>query len=140
MSSPEERVEHARAIHAAFERGDLEGLLDLLDPEVEVYSPPELANAGTFRGREGYLQWSREWFDAWEEFVVEAKSIEAVGEHHVLTTVTQRGKGKGSGIEIGMDAFYLGEVHDGRATRFHLYPSREQALEAAREGESGDSA
>jgi ketosteroid isomerase-like protein len=133
----EENRTHAREMLEAFQRGDQEALLELLDPEVEVYSPPQLANAGSFHGREGYLEWSREWFDAWEHFEVDARSIEAVGEHHVLTTVQQRGRGKGSGIEVEMEACYMGEVHDGRATRFHLYQTREDALAAAREGEAG---
>jgi ketosteroid isomerase-like protein len=134
--SKEESLAHARDLLAAFEGGDLEGLLALLDPEIEVFSPRELANGGTFHGHEGYLEWTKEWFDAWEEFEIEATSIEAVGEHHVLTEVRQRGRGKGSGIEIDMTACYMGEVHGGRATRLHLYPSREQALAAAKEGES----
>jgi ketosteroid isomerase-like protein len=134
--SKEESLAHARDQLAAFERGDLEAVLELLHPEVEIYSPPQLANSGTFHGREGYLEWSREWFDAWEEFEIEATSIEAVGEHHVLTSVRQRGRGKGSGIEIEMQACYMGEIHDGQATRFHLYPTREQALAAATEGEA----
>ena len=133
--SSEGSVAHARELLAAFERGDIEALLGLLDPEVEIYSPPPLANAGTFHGRDGYLEWSREWFDAWENFEIEATSIEAVGEYHVLTSVRQRGRGKGSGIEIEMEAHYLGEVRDGLAVRFHLYPTREQALEAARQRE-----
>jgi ketosteroid isomerase-like protein len=133
--SREESLAHAREQLAAFERGDLEAVLELLHPEVEIYSPPELANSGTFHGREGYLEWSQEWFDAWDEFEIEATSIEAVGEHHVLTSVRQRGRGKGSGIEVTMDACYMGEIHDGRATRFHLYPTREKALAAAEGGE-----
>jgi ketosteroid isomerase-like protein len=135
--SREESLAHARAQLDAFERGDVERLLELMHPEVEIYSPPDLANGGTFHGREGYLEWSREWFDVWEEFQIEATEIEAVGENHVLTTVRQRGRGKGSGIEIEMEACYMGEIHDGQATRLHLYPTREQALAAAEEGESG---
>ena len=137
MTRQEENVAHAHRLVEAFQRGDLEGLLALLDPEVEIFASPELANAGRFHGREGYLQWSREWFEAWDDFHVEAKAIEPVGEHHVLTSVHQRGRGKGSGVEVEMEACYMGEVHDGLATRLHLYPTREQALEAARGGDPG---
>jgi ketosteroid isomerase-like protein len=136
MNSQQESVSHARSMLEAFQRGDVEALLELLDPEVEVYSPPQLANGGRFHGREGYLRWSTEWFEAWDEFEVEATAIEPVGEHHVLTSVQQRGRGKGSGVVVEMEACYMGEVHDGLATRFHLYQTREEALEAARAVES----
>jgi ketosteroid isomerase-like protein len=138
--SREESVAHAEAILDAFQRGDIEALLELLDPEVEIFSAPALANAGYFHGREGYLQWSRDWFEAWDEFAVEAVSIEPVGEHHVLTFVHQRGRGKGSGVEVEMEACYMGEIHGGQATRFHLYPNLEQAREAALAGERSGAA
>jgi len=47
----------------------------------------------------------------------------------------QRGKGKGSGVEVEMRVCYMLEYRDGLATRVHLYADREQALEAARAGE-----
>jgi hypothetical protein len=40
-------------------------------------------------------------------------------------------------VEVEMRACYMADIHDGMATRFHLYPDREKALQAAREGESG---
>jgi hypothetical protein len=50
--------------------------------------------------------------------------------------VTQRGIGKGSGIEVEMKIFYMLEIRDRRATRIHLYADREQALSAAEAGEA----
>lgn len=135
--SEADNVAFTRELLAAFRRGDVEGFLALLDPEVDVFNSPELANPGRFTGREGYLRWSTEWLDVWETFVVEPEAVQPVGEHHVVMPVRQHGKGKDSGVEVEMRACYMVEIHDGKATRFHLYPNREQALEAAREGESG---
>jgi hypothetical protein len=47
----------------------------------------------------------------------------------------QRGVGKGSGVEVEMDACYMIEVENGLVTRFHFYGTREQAVETARAGE-----
>jgi uncharacterized protein len=136
MSSPEENVARVLEGAEAFERGDVPAFLELLDPEVEIYSTPELANPGTFRGREGYIRWSSEWFDVWEDFRVEIETVQAVGERHVVASVRQLGRGKGSGIEVEMRAAYMWELRGGRAVRLQLHPNLEEALAAARAGEA----
>jgi ketosteroid isomerase-like protein len=135
MSSPQENAVLASELLVLFQRGDSQALLARLDPEVEVFSTPELPNPGTFKGRDGYLQWIGPWLEAWESFEVEAEAVEPVGRHHVVVTVHQTGRGRGSGVEVEMGACYMAEFHDGLATRFHFYADREQALEAARAGE-----
>lgn len=43
------------------------------------------------------------------------------------------GRGAGSGLEIDRVFAYLYEIQDGMGTRFHVYGSKERALEAAAE-------
>jgi ketosteroid isomerase-like protein len=135
LSASEQNLALGRELLAAFQRGDIAFVLERFDPEIEVFSTPELPNPGRFRGREGYLQWIGQWLEAWEVFEVEAKDFEAVGERHVVMPSHQRGVGKGSGVEVEMDACYMIEVENGLVTRFHFYGTREQALQAARAGE-----
>jgi ketosteroid isomerase-like protein len=135
MSEQERNLAIAREGLEDFRGGDIEAFLEKLDPDVEIFSPPDRANPAHFRGREGWLRWTSTWLDAWESFELEAEDIEPVGKHHVLATMMQRGVGKGSGVEVEMRAYYMLEYRDGLATRVHLYPDREQALEAARAGE-----
>ncbi|MEK6250548.1 MAG: nuclear transport factor 2 family protein [Actinomycetota bacterium] len=137
MSEEERNLEIAREGLEAFQRGDIETFLNFLDPDVEVFSPPELPNPAHFTGRDGYLPWASRWLDAWESFELEAEAFEPVGEHHVLMTALQRGVGKGSGVEVEMRVCYMLEYRDGLATRVHLYANRELALEEARSGEQG---
>jgi ketosteroid isomerase-like protein len=137
MSSPEENVALSRAATEAFGRGDIDAFLATLDPEVEIFSTPELPNPGRFVGREGWIEWTSQWFDAWADFEVDVEKYEPVGQHHVLLTARQRAKGAGSGVPVEMLVYYLAEYRDGLATRFHLYATREQALEVARTGEAG---
>jgi ketosteroid isomerase-like protein len=138
MSEADDNVAIARQGLEAFQRGDIETFLNLLDPDVEVFSPPDLPNPAHFTGRDGYLLWASRWLDAWENFEqLEAEAFEPVGEHHVLMTAVQRGVGRGSGVEVEMQVCYMLEYRDGLATRVHLYADREQALEEARAGEEG---
>jgi ketosteroid isomerase-like protein len=136
MSSPEENVTIAREGLAAFQRGEVEAFLEFLDPEVDLFSPPELPNPTHSTGRDGYVQWVTRWLEAWESFEVEPREFEAVGKRHVLIDVVQHGVGKGSGIEVEMQAFYMLEIEDGRAKRIHLYPDRKAGLASAEAGEA----
>jgi ketosteroid isomerase-like protein len=125
-------VELAQAGFDAFNRGDVAGVLALLDPEVEVHSVAEVGEEGTYYGHQGYIEWTGIWLDAWSEFRVELQEIEEVDDENVLVHSRQWGRGKGSGVEVEQNGIYLFTVKDGLATRLHLYPDREAALAAAR--------
>ena len=138
MSDGQANVDRARAATELFQRGEVEAFLATMDPEVEIFSTPDLPNPGRFAGREGWIEWTSQWFDAWADFEVEIEDYEPVGERHVLMSARQRAKGAGSGVPVEMRVYYLTEYRDGLATRFHLYADREEALEVARAAEAGE--
>jgi ketosteroid isomerase-like protein len=80
MSEADRNLTIARQGLEAFRQGDIETFLSLLDPDVEVFSPPALPNPAHFRGRDGYLPWIGRWLEAWESFELEGETVEAVGE------------------------------------------------------------
>lgn len=123
----QENIEYAQRAFAAFNRGDVTTVLAGLSPDVEIYSSPELANAGSFHGHDGFLEWLGQWLAVWETFRVEPDDFTAEGDD-VLVSVHQYGRGKGSGIEVEMDAVFVLTVRDGKTVRFHLYPDRAGAL------------
>jgi ketosteroid isomerase-like protein len=125
-------VELARAGFEAFNRGDVEGVLELLAPDVEVHSVAEVGEEGTYHGHQGYIEWTTIWLDAWSEFHIELLEIEVVDDENVLVHSRQRGRGKGSGVEVEQNGIYLFTVKGGLATRLHLYADRDAALAAAR--------
>jgi hypothetical protein len=85
----------------------------------------------TFRGHEGYRAWVEAWLDAWEEFRIEPIEIEQFGDGF-LVLMDIKGRGKGSGAEVSLQFWWLYTVPVDRATRVHLYPTREAALETIR--------
>jgi uncharacterized protein len=128
-----DNVELARQGFEAFNRGDMEAVLDFLHPDVEVHSVAEVGQEGTYRGRDGFLHWNGMWMDAWDTFQVELKEVEEVDSHNVLVHVEQTGRGRGSGLEVTQTVTYLFTIDDGgKATRVHIYTDREEALAAAR--------
>jgi ketosteroid isomerase-like protein len=126
----EQNVELIRAGFAAFEAGDVDTVLEFLDEDVEVHTAPGLINAGTHRGRDGYIAWLTEWLEAWEDFQAEPVEFEPIGERHVLVLVNQTGRGVGSGVPVEMAFHWAIELADARLTRMHLYAERERALAA----------
>lgn len=140
MSEPSERqrenLEVARAGYDAFQRSDVQTVLELTDPEVEIYLPPTLPNSGTFKGHEGYLTWLGQWLEAWVDFKIEVRDMEAVGERHVVTTIHQSGTGRESGIAVEMDVAYMLDIRDRKVAALQMYLTREDAAAVARRREA----
>jgi ketosteroid isomerase-like protein len=114
----------------AFNRGDVDAVLALAAPDVEVYAPPDSPNPGRYVGYEGYLRWSEQWLEAWETFTLDVLDIEAVGDRHVVAVVRQNGRGRLSGLALTMQAAHLYEMdEDGKIVRFELHDERKRALE-----------
>jgi ketosteroid isomerase-like protein len=137
-AGPQERLELVRRGFAAYESGDVEATLEMLDPGIVVHASREFLNSGTFHGHEGFLRWIGQWNDAWESFEQEVLDLEPVGERHVVAGVHQTARGAGSGVVVEQDAAYLWDVREGRAVYLGLYMEREQARRVAREREAGD--
>ena len=126
----ERNVELTRRGFDAYNSGDYEALVALLHEDVELHADDELLNSGDFRGPEGLLQWSAEWEEAWEEFRVEARAVEPLGDHYVLVDSHQVARGAGSGIDVEMDVFWAFETEGGKVRRMHIYVSRDHAMDA----------
>jgi hypothetical protein len=43
---------------------------EMLDPEIEIYDH-DLPDAGSYRGRDGFIQWGADWGEPWEEWSFE---------------------------------------------------------------------
>jgi ketosteroid isomerase-like protein len=138
--SEDPRVELLRTGFEAFERGDIEYVLSTLDPEIEVYAPQEVGNAGTFHGHEGFLRWSSAWYEAWDEFSQKLRKVEPIGERHVVTDVDQTARGRHSRVELKQSATYVYEVRDGKAVYMSISFDPEQARQMARNREAGHGA
>ena len=137
MASSPDREAIARAGFEAFNAGDTERVLGLLSEDVEVFASPELANAGTFHGHDGYLAWVGPWVDAWRRIETEIDRTTSVGERHVVVEVRQTGHGR-EGIEVSMDVAFLFDLgEDGLVDYLALLPDADQALRSAREREAG---
>ena len=125
----EENVAAARAIYAAWERGDYSSA-DWADPDI-VYVQPDAPEAFEVRGVEAMgAAWS-EWLDQWDEFRSEADEYIDAGDT-VLILTRFAGRGKQSGVAVdGLPGAALMTFRDGRVTRLVAYENRDHAFEDA---------
>ena len=131
--SQDDRVELIRGGFEAWESGDVEATLALYDPEIEVYAPPEIGNAGTYHGIDGFLEWTRAWLEAWETFRAGAGGRSSrSARRHALARVNQTGEGKGSGIQVERAATYIYDIRDGKLVFMALFFDHEQRRRASR--------
>lgn len=116
-----------------FEREGPEALLPFADEEIEVRSEGPVSEPGPYRGRDGFMRWSREWLEAWESFRMEETDLVEIGDSIVVVFLHQYAKGRASGVEVQTDVAYLLEFLDGKVKRFYLYAEPERAVAAANE-------
>ena len=128
MSS--ENVELLRSGYDAFNRGDLDAVFKLLDPEIEWVTTDRVPFAGTYRGHDDVRALLRDQQEVFGEITMEPYEFFEAGDS-VVAFVRQRARGQTSGAEIEIVVGHLWTVRDGRAVRFEGFPEREKALEAA---------
>ena len=96
----EENVETARMAFEAWNRRDLQSVLDLFHPDV-VWEENVQVFPGMdriYRGHEGFLKWDRDAFsEVWESIAVEPLEFIDAGDH-VVALLRLSGKGQGSGV------------------------------------------
>jgi uncharacterized protein len=126
----EENVNLARRGYEALAAGDLEAVLALLDPavSVEVHTGrPDLPEV--LHGHDGFLENLLGLTDVFEDIEIEPEEFIELGEHLVVPIYTA-GHGRASGIRVERRVVHIWTIRNGKATRFRVYESRQQALEA----------
>jgi ketosteroid isomerase-like protein len=132
-SSTEANVELVRAAIEAFNRGDLEAMLELGGGDFEYDWSRSLApNRGVYRGPEGFMEFVNEQWDMFDEIRLEPHEFIARG-NHVVVPATVRARGRHD-IPLSANSAQVYTFEDGRLVRITLYQNREEALAAAAEG------
>ena len=125
----EANVELVRRMYEAFLSGDANGALSCFAEDVVVDASRRL-DGRVGRGREYLNRMVVEWVGAFDDYEEEIEELRDVGDQ-VLVLITQRGRGKGSGAEVVINAAVLYEVKDGVISGLVAFTERADALEAA---------
>jgi ketosteroid isomerase-like protein len=126
----EENVEAFKRGIDAYNRWDLESLLETCDPEIEWYPlSAEIEGGEAFHGHEGLRQWWANLNATIEELSVRLDEVRDLGDT-VLALGHAHFRFK-SGVSVDMEGGYLGRFRNGLSVWARQYPSRAEALEAA---------
>jgi ketosteroid isomerase-like protein len=126
----EEIVALVRRGIEALNRRDIETVLHMCDPEVELVPAVVGGIEGTtFRGRDGYRRWFEQQSEVYDEVTFEPQDILAVGDQ-VVALYDTRVRGAGSGVELRSPGAAVFTFRAGRLTRQVGYRSQADALEA----------
>ncbi len=125
----EENVEAVRAVYEEFARGDFSAFAGLPNEFVFVASP-ELPDAGTYRG-EAAIRWMTAWVESFEGHTIEATEIIDADGDKVFLAILQRGRPRGSQIEVEGRWWAVMTLRGGEFVRTEIFPERAPALEAA---------
>jgi ketosteroid isomerase-like protein len=127
--SESELVQVIHAAYRAYNRGEVDSVLDLLAPDVEWHPPPSSLEPHPLRGRDAVREYlAPNFFESQR-----AKPLEVIEEgDRILVVARVQARGRESGVEIDQTAFHLWTVVDGSATCFQAYVDREEALAAFR--------
>jgi ketosteroid isomerase-like protein len=125
----QENVEIVKAMYEAFYAGDFDGALAYFDPAVMIDASVRV-DGGIGHGREELYAMVAQWVGGWEEFRDETEEIRDLGSQ-VCVVSTQRGRGKGSGIELEDRWTVLYEIKADKISSMRLFTTTAEALEAA---------
>jgi ketosteroid isomerase-like protein len=122
-------VEELRRGYEAWNRGEIEAVVALVDPEIE-WSPGEDApEAGRFTGRDGFTAFIASWSQSFDDFRLEPEEITVAGDRAIVE-LRQSGRGRGSGVELDIRTVHVWTIRDGIAVEWEAYRNRDQALRA----------
>jgi ketosteroid isomerase-like protein len=126
----QENVEAIRSLTERINAGDIDGILELIHPDVVVYAPEDEPEGGIYRGHEGWRQTARSWYDSFDDYHVETEELIDAGEYVVavgLVTAT----GHSSGARVEDRAVWLWRFRDGLGIECREFHTKGEALEAA---------
>jgi uncharacterized protein len=109
-----------RGFNEALTRGDVPGMLDFLDPEVEWRAPESVPWGGTFHGHEGFREFLGRLSEQPAEFRRELGQYLDVGDH-VVVLLRQMGRPRGGSAEYDVPEVHVRTVRDGKVVDFEGY-------------------
>jgi ketosteroid isomerase-like protein len=124
----DENVELVRQTYAAWDRGEIEPIVDTADPEIVIVQPPDVPDSKSYRGLEGVIETFEDWPKQWDEFEVKLEEIIDLDERHVISVNRQTLGARGMSLE--QEVFFVHTIENGKHLRVDMFLTRQEALDA----------
>ena len=126
----EENVEIVRRLSEALSgRDNLEALRPFLDPDIAWHEDASFPEAGVYYGIEDCEEYARQFIAEFSEIHYEVRESIDAGDD-VIANMHIRGRGKTSGADFELSAWWAFTIRDRRVVRCFAYLDRDRALEA----------
>ena len=128
----QEDVERLRDAYEAFNERGVEAILERLAPGFQVKDRESSPDRGETRfGREGIKQLFDSYMEAFDALRLEPEEFIDAGDH-VIVSLHQRIRGKGSGAEVTGHIAHVWTMIDGQVLRLRIFGDKDKALDALR--------
>jgi ketosteroid isomerase-like protein len=117
-----------RSAYETYESKDLETFLALLDDEFEFRQSELVPWGGSYRGREGMIEFFGRITTHVDSVVDPEEFVEA--DDHVVVIGRSRGTAKATGQPFNVRAVHVWQVRDGRLLRLDVYLDTPAMMEA----------
>ncbi|HEX3562375.1 MAG TPA: nuclear transport factor 2 family protein [Solirubrobacterales bacterium] len=124
-----ENVELVREGYAAWERGDIDGIVEGVTPDVEIVQPPEVPDSKTYRGKAGVVEAFADWPKQWDEFRAELLEVIDISDTKVVSVTRHYLRARD--IDIEQEVAYVHTFRGDLIVRWEMFFTRDEALEAA---------
>jgi ketosteroid isomerase-like protein len=123
----------AELLRSGYERVPHEGvaaIADLLDPEFEVQTAPELPEVGTYRGLEQFQRLLETLGEPFEEIRFEPGPIIEISEDLLIVPLRITGRGRLSDAPLEVEVIHVWTMCEGKALRLRVFMQPEHAMNA----------
>jgi ketosteroid isomerase-like protein len=115
---------------AAFNRGDLDGMLAPIHPEIRFEPLRAVLDGTVYEGHAGFRRWLSDMAEDWEDFDLELHDVRELGPERLLVEGRLHARARASGVEMDGPAVWLCDLRDGLIVRLRFYKDTAAALEA----------
>jgi ketosteroid isomerase-like protein len=113
----------------AFTRGDIDGLLALVDEDIVITQDPDVpVGSPQQHGHAGFLEALNLWPEQWDDFKIEIERVVADPGDYVVMLTRQHGRGKQSGVEVEARFTFVFAVRDGLIAEWRIFIDEQDAL------------
>lgn len=126
----EENVATVRQAFEAWNAGDVEAVIGLLDPQFEFVPFRSQLHGAPYLGAEGMRQFARDAADDWEYLRIVPGEFRDAGDH-VLMFASFDARGRTSGVHVEFPAAWVARLRSGKLLHLRAYSDHEAALAAA---------
>jgi ketosteroid isomerase-like protein len=136
----EENVEIHRRLLERINAGDIEGQLEFIHPDLEVYGRPDEPDMSVLHGHAGWRKDAALFAAVVDDYEFEVEEYIDAGEYLVVVG-RPRGRYRSSGIrleameDVERPSVWVWRFRDGKGIECRHFRTREEALEAAGLGE-----